>query len=91
MIGEGDVKASAALDCYVDRLVRFLAVVCDLIDLDIIVLGGGMSNVDVFYECLSVVIVLHVFFDIFEILVCKVVHGDSLGVCGVVWLWLLEV
>src|SRR6185437_6722475 len=46
----GEPAAAAALDRYADRLGRGLAVVCDLIDPDVIVLGGGMSNVAELYE-----------------------------------------
>lgn len=86
-VGAGDRAASAALDRYVDRLARALAVVCDLIDPDVIVLGGGMSNVDALYERLPDAIAPHVFSDVFETPVRKARHGDSSGVRGAVWLW----
>lgn len=83
----GEPSAVAALDRYVDRLGRALAVVCDLIDPDVIVLGGGMSNVEALYERLPAAIAPHVFSDVFETPVRKAVHGDSSGVRGAVWLW----
>lgn len=86
-IAAGDSSAAAALDRYVDRLGRALAVVCDLIDPDVIVLGGGMSNVDVLYDRLQAAIAPHVFSDVFETPVRKAVHGDSSGVRGAAWLW----
>lgn len=86
-IAAGDASAAAALDRYVDRLGRSLAVVCDLIDPDVIVLGGGMSNVDALYERLQGAIAPHVFSDVFETPVRKAVHGDSSGVRGAAWLW----
>lgn len=86
-IAAGDASAAAALDRYVDRLGRALAVVCDLIDPDVIVLGGGMSNVDVLYERLQAAIAPHVFSDVFETPVRKAIHGDSSGVRGAAWLW----
>lgn len=89
-IAAGDASAAAALDRYVDRLGRALAVVCDLIDPDVIVLGGGMSNVDALYERLQAAIAPHVFSDVFETPVRKAVHGDSSGVRGAAWLWPLE-
>ena len=61
--------------------------VCDLIDPDVIVLGGGMSNVDALYDRLPAAIAPHVFSDVFETPVRKAVHGDSSGVRGAVWLW----
>lgn len=86
-IQSGDAAAAAALDRYVDRLARGLAVVCDIIDPDVIVLGGGMSNVDALYDRLPAAIAPHVFSDVFETPVKKAVHGDSSGVRGAVWLW----
>lgn len=83
----GDASAMAALDRYVDRLARAFAGVCDLIDPDVIVLGGGMSNVDALYARLPAAIAPHVFSDVFETPVKKAAHGDSSGVRGAVWLW----
>jgi fructokinase len=76
-----------ALGRYIDRLGRGLAVVCDLIDPDVIVLGGGVSNVDGLYARLPHVIAAHTFSDVFETPVQKAVHGDSSGVRGAAWLW----
>jgi fructokinase len=86
-VSSGDPSALAALDRYVDRLGRAFAMVCDLIDPDIIVLGGGMSNVDALYARLPIAIASNVFSDVFETPVRKAVHGDSSGVRGAVWLW----
>ena len=86
-IQAGDASAAAALDRYIDRLGRGLAAICDLIDPDVIVLGGGMSNVDALYERLPAAIAPHVFSDVFETPVKKAEHGDSSGVRGAVWLW----
>lgn len=83
----GRPEALAALDRYVDRLGRALAVVCDLIDPDVVVLGGGMSNVDALYPRMHDAIAPHVFSDVFETPVRKARHGDSSGVRGAVWLW----
>ena len=86
-INSGDASAAAALDRYIDRLGRGLAAICDIIDPDVIVLGGGMSNVEALYERLPAAIAPHVFSDVFETPVKKAVHGDSSGVRGAVWLW----
>lgn len=83
----GDSRAQAALDRYVDRLARGLAVVCDIVDPDVIVLGGGMSNVPSLYERLPALIAGHVFSDVFETPVLQAVHGDSSGVRGAARLW----
>ena len=83
----GASDAIAAFDRYVDRLGRGLAVVCNLLDPDVIVLGGGMSNVDELYDRLLPAIRPHVFSDVFETPIRKAVHGDSSGVRGAAWLW----
>lgn len=76
-----------ALDRYIDRLARGLAMVCDVLDPDVIVLGGGMSNVEALYDRLPAAIAPHVFSDVFETPVRKAIHGDSSGVRGAAWLW----
>lgn len=86
----GDAKAMAALDRYVDRLARGLAVICDILDPDVIVLGGGMSNVTALYDRLPRAIAPHVFSDVFTTPVRRALHGDSSGVRGAAWLWPLE-
>ena len=86
----GDSTARASLDRYVDRLARGLAVVCDVIDPDVIVLGGGMSNVGELYERLPATIATRVFSDSFTTPVVAAQHGDSSGVRGAAWLWPLE-
>ena len=76
-----------ALDLYIDRLARGLAVVVDLLDPDMIVLGGGMSNIARLYEGLPGAIAPHVFSDVFTTPIVKAWHGDSSGVRGAAWLW----
>jgi fructokinase len=86
----GDANAKATFDRYVDRLGRGLAVVVNLIDPDVIVLGGGMSNVDEIYPALPAIITERIFSDMFETPIRKAVHGDSSGVRGAAWLWPVE-
>jgi fructokinase len=86
----GHAEAIASLDRYLDRLARGLAVAVDLIDPDVIVLGGGMSNVDELYARLPALIAPLVFSDVFETPIIKAMHGDSSGVRGAAWLWPLE-
>ena len=86
----GEPEAAAALDRYVDRLARGLAVICDIVDPDVIVLGGGMSNVDELYDRLPGAIAPRVFADGFATPVRRALHGDSSGVRGAAWLWPLE-
>jgi fructokinase len=86
----GDPAAALCFDRYVDRLARALGMVCNLLDPDAIVLGGGMSNVDVLYDRMTERIAAHVFSDAFDTPVRKAAHGDSSGVRGAAWLWPLE-
>ncbi|QUD88180.1 ROK family protein [Phenylobacterium montanum] len=84
---EGEPRARAVFERYVDRLGRAPAAVCDVVDPDVIVLGGGMSNVDELYPLLPAAIAPHVFSDCFDTPVRKAAHGDSSGVRGAAWLW----
>lgn len=78
--GNGDARKS--LNRYVDRLARGLATVIDVVDPDVVVLGGGMSNVDELYEEVPAVWADYVFGgEVFTRLV-RNVHGDSSGVRG---------
>lgn len=83
----GEAESLAELDRYVDRLARGLAVVCDVLDPDVIVLGGGLSNVAELYDRLPAAIGRHVFSDCFATPVRPAAHGDSSGVRGAAWLW----
>ncbi len=84
---EGDAAAEAALDAYVSRLGRGLAVICNVIDPAVIVLGGGMSNVDALYPRLPDAIAPYVFTDRPVAKVVRNRHGDASGVRGAAWLW----
>src|SRR6185312_13159818 len=86
----GEAAAGAALERYADRLGRGLAVVCDLIDPDVIVLGGGMSNVAELYELVPPIAARFAFSDVFETRIVLARHGDSSGVIGAAWLWPLD-
>ena len=88
--GTGDAAAQAAFARYVDRLGRALAVVVDLIDPDVIVLGGGMSNVAELYDRLPAALAPHVFADGVDTPIRPAIHGDSSGVRGAAWLWPLS-
>lgn len=86
----GEPAARAALARYRDRLARGLAAVCNILDPDVIVLGGGMSNVDEIFDGLEEAIGGYAFSDVFATPVRKAAHGDSSGVRGAAWLWPLE-
>jgi fructokinase len=83
----GDAEAIAALDRYCDRLGRAFAVICDVLDPDVIVCGGGMSNVEAIYGGLLPTLENFVFSDSFATRVTPALHGDSSGVRGAAWLW----
>jgi fructokinase len=86
----GEPAATAAFDRYVDRLGRALAVICDIIDPDVLVFGGGMSNVHELYERVPPLVARHAFSDVFVTRIEQAQHGDSSGVIGAAWLWPLE-
>jgi fructokinase len=83
----GDEQAAGALADYIDRLGRGLAVICNLVDPDVIVLGGGMSNVEELYARTPTVIGRRLFSDVFDTPLVAAAHGDSSGVRGAAWLW----
>jgi fructokinase len=83
----GEAAAVAALHHYRDRLARSLATVVDLLDPDVIVLGGGVSNEALIYDGLEAAIAAHAFSDGIDTPVRRARHGDSSGVRGAAWLW----
>jgi fructokinase len=83
----GDAAATATYRRYVDRLARSLALLIDILDPDVFVLGGGMSNVDELYTDLPPAITPYVFADEVHTPIRKARHGDSSGVRGAAWLW----
>jgi fructokinase len=83
----GDARAQAALDRHADRLARGIAQMINLLDPDIIVLGGGLSNMDHLYEALPRLVPRHVFSDVITTPIVRNRHGDSSGVRGAAWLW----
>jgi len=72
---------------YEERLARALATVINLLDPDVIVLGGGMSNAERLYGEVPRLWGQHVFSDRVETRLARHVHGDSSGVRGAAWLW----
>ena len=66
---------------------KSLAHVINILDPDVIVLGGGMSNVDRLYATVPTLVKQWVFGGECETPIRKAVHGDSSGVRGAAWLW----
>ena len=64
-----------------------LASVVNVIDPDVIVLGGGLSNLTDLPERLAAAMAPHVFSDVIGARVVRNLHGDSSGVRGAAWLW----
>jgi fructokinase len=83
----GDASCNAALQRYEARLARGLASVINLLDPDVIVLGGGLSNVDRLYTEVPKLWGQWVFSDAIQTRLSRAVHGDSSGVRGAAWLW----
>lgn len=84
---EGDRLAGMIWDRYVDRTARGLATVVNTLDPDVLVMGGGMSNVDELYDDLPGALAKRTFSTVFHTPIRKAVHGDSSGVRGAAWLW----
>lgn len=83
----GNQAAIAALKRYVNRLARSLAHAINILDPDVVVLGGGMSNVDELYELVPPQLTFYVFGSEAETPLIPSRHGDSSGVRGAAWLW----
>lgn len=83
----GDAAASRALANHADRLARALAMIVNILDPDIIVLGGGVSNMRHLYRDLPALMRPWVFGDVFTTPVVQASHGDSSGVFGAARLW----
>jgi len=85
--GEGDPGCRASLDRYVHRMARALAHVINILDPDVIVLGGGMGNIADLYRRVPERWGPFVFSDRVVTRLVPPVHGDSGGVRGAAWLW----
>jgi fructokinase len=83
----GDKCARECLTVYQDRLARSLAVVINLLDPDVIVLGGGLSNIVQLYTGLSALVGTYTFSGGIDTPIVRAAHGDSSGVRGAAWLW----
>lgn len=82
-----DPVAELAMSRYEMRLAKSLAHVVNILDPDMIVLGGGMSNVERLYQTVPQLVKNWVFGGEFATPIRRAVHGDSSGVRGAAWLW----
>jgi fructokinase len=83
----GDAQAQAVLLRHADRMARALASVINIIDPDVIVLGGGVSNINSLYDEVPAGWGRYVFSDRVDTQLARARHGDSSGVRGAAWLW----
>jgi fructokinase len=83
----GDPAALAAFDKYTNRLARSLAQIINIFDPHAIVLGGGVSNIDLLYDRVPKLWERWAFGNEVTTPLVKNVHGDSSGVRGAAWLW----
>jgi fructokinase len=82
----GDAAAQECVSTYCDRLARSLAIVINLLDPDVIVLGGGLSNMAQLYAALPALVARYAFSDGVDTPIVPAMHGDSSGVRGAAWL-----
>ena len=83
----GEAQAEAALERYCDRLARALSSVINLLDPDVIVLGGGVSNIAALYDSVPGRWGDYVFSDRVDTRLRPAKFGDASGVRGAAWLW----
>ncbi len=83
----GNISAKKTYEQFINRAARGLALVVNILDPDVIVMGGGVSNVTEIYADLPIEMSKWVFSDVFNTPVIKAEHGDSSGVRGAAWLW----
>jgi fructokinase len=87
----GDADAEATIARYEHRMARALASVINVLDPDVVVLGGGMSNIDRLYDRVPALWGRYVFAagveDVVRTRLVRAAHGDSSGVRGAAWLW----
>ena len=83
----GDPTAERVLASYESRLARGLAMVANMLDPNVFVLGGGMSNISRLYDSLPELIPSWTFGGEFNTPIRPARYGDSSGVRGAAWLW----
>jgi fructokinase len=83
----GDRAADASLRRYEHRLARALAGIINVLDPDVIVLGGGLSKIERLYETVPKLWGEWVFTPSVTTKLLRNAHGDSSGVRGAAWLW----
>jgi len=92
LAASGDVAAIESMTCYEHRMARALAAIINIIDPDVIVLGGGLSNIDRLYANVTALWGEYIFAaGVADVRprtrLVRAAHGDSSGVRGAAWLW----
>ncbi|MDF1736965.1 MAG: ROK family protein [Minwuia sp.] len=87
LLQPGEISDDGFWQTYADRLARALASVINVLDPDVIVLGGGLSNVERLYRDVPRRLPEWVFSDHVATRLVQAKHGDSSGVRGAAWLW----
>ncbi len=87
LVSQGDELAETCLQRYEDRMARSLAHVINILDPNVIVLGGGMGNIDRLYSNVPGIWSEYVFSDRVDTRLLAPKYGDSSGVRGAAWLW----
>ncbi len=84
---DGDPEAAAAVERFEDRLARGLAQVINILDPEVIVVGGGVSRAQHLYTSVPPRLAAYVFGGEASTPVLQAAHGDASGVRGAAWLW----
>jgi fructokinase len=87
IVASGDPRARAALERFTHRFARCIATLVNILDPDVVVLGGGLSNMERLYAELPPLVERFAFTPEGPTRIVKNVHGDSSGVRGAAWLW----
>lgn len=87
IIASDSDAAKASFERLCDRMARALGAVINLLDPEVVVLGGGLSKVDALYNHIPEIWDAYIFSDVIETRLVKNKHGDASGVRGAAWLW----
>ena len=83
---KNDPRANLEFNLYEDRMARLMAVMIGVFDPEVIILGGGMSNIDRLYKNIPSLLAKYTFSNKVKTKILKNIHGDSSGVRGAAWL-----
>ena len=87
LAGRGNADATAIIEEFLDRFARAISTLVNILDPDAIVIGGGLSNMDILYAELPPRVEHYAFSPQGPTAILKNRHGDSSGVRGAAWLW----